>query len=156
VTERELPPRLPPAGSENVLFQAFRTSVAIRELTQFALEGTGITGEQYGLLGVVHFFPDRTPTELAAALGLPPTTVARLVAGFLDEGLAERRPNPDDGRSYLLRTTERGGEIVQTIAPRIGENVKALGAVSRRPRADIADALLALEEAARQVAAERQ
>ena len=63
----------------------------------------------------------------------------------IEEGLAEKRPNPDDGRSYLLRTTERGGEIVQTIAPRIGENVKALGAISRRPLADIADALLALE-----------
>jgi DNA-binding MarR family transcriptional regulator len=115
-----------------------------------------ITGEQYGLLGVVHFFPDRTPTELAEALGLPPTTVSRLVAGFIEEGLAERRPNPADGRSYLLRATDRGGRIVETIAPRIGEYVKALGGVSRRPLADIADALLALEEAARAVATDRQ
>ena len=153
---RELPPRLPPTGTENVLFQNFRTGAAVRELMQGVLAGTGITGEQYGVLGVVHFFPDRTPTELAAALGLPPTSVSRLVAGFLEEGLAERRPNPADGRSYLLRTTARGARAVETISPRIAENVKALGAASRRPLADIADALLALEEAARAVAAERQ
>ena len=151
----DLPPRLPPAGTENVLFQHFRTGAALRELMRPAFEGTDITGEQYGLLGVVHFFPDRTPTELAAALGLPPTTVSRLVASFVEEGLAERRPNPADGRSYLLRATERGSGIVETIAPRIGEYVQALGGVSRRPLADIADALLALEEAARAVAAER-
>src|SRR3954468_6798809 len=142
MSARELPPRLPPAGTENVLFQHFRTGMAVREVMQYALADTGITGEQYGLLGVVHFFPDRTPTELAAALGLPPTTVSRLVSGFLDEGLAERRPNPADGRSYLLRTTTRGSRVVETIAPRIAENVKAIGAASRRPLADIADALL--------------
>ncbi len=153
---RELPPRLPPAGTENVLFQHSRTTAAVRELMHGVLADTGITGEQYGVLGVVHFFPDRTPTELAVALGLPPTTVSRLVAGFLEDGLAERHPNPADGRSYLLRTTERGGRMVETIAPRIAENVKAIGATSRRPLADIADALLALEEAARAVAAERQ
>ena len=152
----ELPPRLPPAGTDNVLFQHFRTTVAVRELMQGVWAGTGITGEQYGLLGVVHFFPDRTPTELAVALGLPPTTVSRLVAGFLEDGLAERRPNPADGRSYLLRATAHGSRVVETISPRIAENVKALGAAARRPLADIADALLALEEAARAVAADRQ
>jgi DNA-binding MarR family transcriptional regulator len=155
VATPQLPSRLPPTGTDNVLFQHFRTSAAVRELMQAALAGTGITGEQYGVLGVVHFFPDRTPTELAAVLGLPPTTVSRLVAGFLEEGLAERRPNPADGRSYLLRTTTRGSRVVETIAPRIAENVTAIGAASRRPLADIADALLALEDAARAVAAER-
>src|SRR4051794_4050551 len=156
MSARELPPRLPPAGTENVLFQHYRTGMAVREVMQYALADTGITGEQYALLGVVHFFPGRTPTELAAALGLPPTTVSRLVAGFLEEGLAERQPNPGDGRSYLLRTTERGARVVAQIAPRIADHVKALGGTSRRPLADIADALLALEEAARAVAAERK
>jgi len=154
--KRELPPRLPPAGSDNVLFQHHRTSAAVRLVMQYALDGTGVTGEEYAILGVVHFFPGRTPTELATALGVPPTTVSRLVARFIEEGLAEKRPNPDDGRSYVLRTTKRGGKVVETIAPRIAENVRAIGAASRRPLGDIADALLALEEAARAVAAERQ
>ena len=91
-----------------MLFQSFRTGIALRELMRPAFEGADVTGEEYGVLGVLHFFPDRTPTELAAALGIPPTTVSRHVARFLSDGLAERIPNPEDGRSYLLRPTKPG------------------------------------------------
>jgi DNA-binding MarR family transcriptional regulator len=155
VSDREPLPRLPGAGTVNVLFQSFRTEAAIRELMRGVVEGTGVTGEEYAVLGVVHFFPDRTPTELAAALGIPPTTVSRHVARFLRDGLAEKRPNPDDGRSYLLRATRRGTKVVQTIAPRIGERVEALGRVTDRPLEEIALALQSLEQAAKAVATER-
>ena len=156
VSERELPPRLPPAGSPNVLFQQFRTGSAIRELMQEAVAGTDVSGEEYGVLGVISFFPDRTPTELAAALGIPPTTVSRHVSRFLAEGLAERRPNPSDGRSYLLRTTDRGRAVVETIAPRIGELVAALRPVSDVPLEEISAALEALERAAKRVLEDRR
>jgi len=146
-----LPSRLPPEGTTNVLFQSFRTLTAVRELFKTALEGTGITGEEYAVLGVLHFFPDRTPTELAAALGIPPTTVSRLVAGFLRDGLAVRDENPEDGRSYLLRSTARGNKIVQTIAPRVAKLVEALGAVSTQPLTEISASLVAFEDAAKNV-----
>ncbi len=57
-------------------------------------DGTGVTGEEYGVLGVLHFFPDRTPTELASALGIPPTTVSRHVAP-----LPARRPGRAEAES---------------------------------------------------------
>lgn len=155
MARKPLPPRLPPEGTSNVLFQNFRTGLAVRELVRTAYEGTGLTGEEYGVLGVVHFFPDRTPTELATALGIPPTTVSRQVAGFLRDGLAERVPNPEDGRSYLLRATKKGSSIVETIAPRIGELVRALEEVADQPLAEIAAALVILENAAKQVLADR-
>ena len=129
--------------------------MALRELMEHTYDGTGVTGEEYGVLGVLHFFPDRTPTELASALGLPPTTVSRHVARFLRDGLAERRPNPEDGRSYLLRSTKKGAKIVETIAPRIAELVEALGAVSEQPLPEIAASLAALEDAAKRVVADR-
>jgi len=150
-----LPPRLPPEGTTNVLFQSFRTQVALRELMRTAVEGTGVTGEEYGVLGVIHFFPDRTPTELSEALGIPATTVSRHVARFLRDGLVERTANPEDGRSYLLRPTARGSRIVQTIAPRLQKLVAALGRASERPLAEIVEALVALEDAAKKVAATR-
>jgi DNA-binding MarR family transcriptional regulator len=155
VSRKPLPPRLPPEGTANVLFQSFRTNVALRELMKPVYEGTGITGEEYGVLGVLHFFPERTPTELATALGIPPTTVSRHVARFLRDGLAERTPNPEDGRSYLLRPTARGSEIVETIAPRIGELVKALGRASEQELPEIAAALVSLEDAAKRVLEDR-
>ncbi len=150
---REPLPRLPPEGTHNVLFQSFRTQAALRELMREVWTGTGVTGEEYGVLGVVEFFPDRTPTELANALGIPPTTVSRHVARFLADGLAERRPNPEDGRSYLLRTTPKGSKIVQTIAPRIAERVQALDAVTEQPLEQIAASLASLERAAKEALA---
>jgi DNA-binding MarR family transcriptional regulator len=156
MTPREpLPLRLPPEGTANVLFQSFRTGIAIRELMKTVWEGSGVTGEEYGVLGVLHFFPDRTPTELATAIGIPPTTVSRHVARFLRDGLVERKPNPEDGRSYLLRTTARGSKIVETVAPQIGKVVEALGKESAQPLVEIASALVALEDAAKKVAAGR-
>ena len=150
-----LPPRVPPEGTSNVLFQSLRTGIALRELLKSAVADTGITSEEYGVLGVLHFFPDRTPTELATALGIPPTTVSRHVARFLRDGLAERAENPEDGRSYLLRPTRRGSKVVETIAPRIRELVQALGSVSDRPLTEIAAALVALEDAAKSVLEDR-
>src|SRR4051812_50021540 len=90
-------PRLPPEGTANVLFQSFRTQAAIRELMQGVLAGTGVSGEEYAILGVVHFFPDRTPTELAGALGIPPTSVSRQGAALLEKRLRPRRPQPGGG-----------------------------------------------------------
>lgn len=152
---KPLPSRLPPEGTSNVLFQNFRTAQALRELTRPAFEGSGVSGEEYGVLGVLHFFPDRTPTELAGALGIPPTTVSRHVARFLRDGLAERAPNPEDGRSYLLRPTARGSKIVEAIAPRIGKLVEELGEVSEQPLSEIAASLVALENAVKRVLEKR-
>lgn len=154
-TREPLPPRLPPEGTANVLFQNLRTGIAVRELMKPVFEGTGVSGEEYGVLGVLHFFPDRTPTELSAVLGIPPTTVSRHVARFLRDGLVQRRPNPEDGRSYLLRPTRRGMKIVETIAPRVGELVDGLAKVSTQPLTDIAGALVALEDAAKELASRR-
>jgi DNA-binding MarR family transcriptional regulator len=151
MTRKPLPSRLPPEGTRNVFFQSFRTGLAMRELTKSAVDGTGVSGEEYGVLGVVYFFPDRTPTELASALGIPPTTVSRHVARFLGDGLVERRENPHDGRSYLLRATPRGSKIVETIAPRLTKLVDELAEVSEQPLPEIAASLVALENAAKRV-----
>ena len=156
MVEREPLPRLPPSGGPNVLFQQFRTGLAVRELMQEAVAGTGVTAEEYAILGVVNFFPDRTPTELAASLGIPPTTVSRHVGRFLRDGLAERRPNPDDGRSYLLRTTKSGRAVVETIAPLIADLVGALRPAAGMPLEQISTALEALERAAKQVVTDRR
>jgi len=146
-------PRLPAEGTANVLFQSFRTQTAIRELMQGVLAGTGVSGEEYAILGVVHFFPDRTPTELAAALGIPPTSVSRQVAALLDKGLVARRPNPEDGRSYLLSATARGSKAVTKIAPRVADRIEAIGQVAKQPLEEIAASLASLESAVKEILA---
>jgi len=135
---------------DNVLLQTFRTNEAVRELMSGAVAGTEITPAEYAVLSVIASLRAVSPTELAALLRVPPTTISRHVARMVEAGLAQRSPNPADGRSYLLELTDAGRAVVQTIAPRVRGFVEQL-----RERADVDEieaALVSLEEAARALA----
>jgi len=139
---------LGPAG--NVLLQMFRTSHAVRELVVRAVEGTGITPDEWAVLSSIAYQGPVSPSELAARLRVPPTTISRHVAGFVESGLAGRIPNPDDGRSYLLELTGDGKAVVSTITPRFADLLDRLRA--QTVVEEIEAALLELERAARVVA----
>lgn len=135
---------------DNVILQTYRANEAVRELMLGAVAGTGITPPEYAVLSVIGVMRALSPTELAALLRIPPTTISRLVARVVDAGLALRSPNPADGRSYLLELTEEGRAVVRTIVPRVRRLVEELAA-----RADVVEieaALVSLEEAARAIA----
>jgi DNA-binding MarR family transcriptional regulator len=134
---------------DNVLLQMFRTGHAVRELMLEAVAGTGITADEYAVLGLIGAMRSVSPTDLAARLRVPPTTISRHAARMVDSGLARRVPNPDDGRSYLLELTEPGRKIVRTIAPRIRSLVERLAEVTDVE--EIAAALVDLEQAAKTV-----
>jgi DNA-binding MarR family transcriptional regulator len=135
---------------DNVLLQAFRTTHATHELMLGAVAGTGIAPNEYAVLSAIGVLRSVSPTELAAVLRVPPTSISRHVARLVEAGLAVRSPNPADRRSYLLELTDDGRRVTRTIAPRIRDLLARLGA-----RADvdaIEAALVELEEAARAVA----
>jgi DNA-binding MarR family transcriptional regulator len=136
-----------PLRRENVLLQMFRTGLPLRELMARAVAGTGVTADEYAVLGVVGAFGPIAPSELSARLGMPRTSMSRYMARLLEEGLVARSSNPNDGRSYLVDVTPRGRTIVQTIAPRIRETLDALAEASSIPLADIGAGLIALEDA---------
>jgi DNA-binding MarR family transcriptional regulator len=137
--------RLP--RGDNVLLQMFRTSQATRALVMQATEGSGITPDEFAVLSAIGALRSSTPTELATRLGVPPTTISRYVAGFVERGLVERAPNPADRRSYLLEVTEEGRGVVRKIAPRFRRIVDEL---RERLDVDAIDArLVEFERAAR-------
>jgi DNA-binding MarR family transcriptional regulator len=112
-----------------------------------AVAGMGITPAEYAVRSVIGVMRAVSPTELAAFLRVPPTTISRHVARMVEAGLAQRAPNPADGRSYLLELTDDGRAVVQRIAPRVRGFVEQL---TQRLDVDaIETALVALEEAAR-------
>lgn len=47
-------------------------------------------------------------TEIAGALNLDASTVSRHLTRLADDGLIERRPDPEDGRASLVSTTAAG------------------------------------------------
>jgi DNA-binding MarR family transcriptional regulator len=121
----------------------------MRRLVARALEQEDVSPDEYGVFsGIVGLGPI-SPTELASALGIPPTTISVYVARFLDRGLARRQPNPDDGRSYLLEVTEDGHALVQRVGPRLRVEADALMAASDLSFEQLMSALGTLETAAR-------
>jgi DNA-binding MarR family transcriptional regulator len=138
-------------GADNVLFQFFRTQQSLRELMAQVVEGSGITSFDYALLGVVSLLGPLSPSELAARTAVPPTTVSRYVAGFVDRGLVSRAPNPADGRSYLVEITPAGRAAVERVLPRLRRAVQALAEQAGTPLAGIVDVLVELDERARRV-----
>jgi DNA-binding MarR family transcriptional regulator len=132
---------------DNVLLQMFRTSQAVRGLVLQATEGSGITPDEYAVLSATAVLRSTTPTELAARLRVPPTTISRYVASFVERGLVERAPNPSDRRSYLVELTEEGRAVIRKIVPRFRRIVEELG--ERVDVDEIEERLVELERAAR-------
>jgi DNA-binding MarR family transcriptional regulator len=138
----------PQVPGDNVLLQSFRSSQALRAVLARTVVGTGITADEYAVLGVINLLGPVSPTELSTRLSVPATTISRYLAGFVERGLAKREPNPRDGRSYLVRTTSQGRGVVRTVAPRIRKLLAELHEATEMPLDEITRALEALERAA--------
>jgi len=94
---------------------------------------------------------DRPPTkqaDLAAELGVNPSTVLRMVDRLAAAGLVERRPNPDSRREQLVALTAPGRGLVQRVMERRSEEVAALvSGLTPADRAGLVHGLRALTDA---------
>lgn len=80
--------------------------------------------------------------EIAAVLGVNPSTVSRQVAGLVRSGLVERRADPEDGRASPLVVTAAGRRVLDLERRRRATQVgDALAAWSPEARARFADLL---------------
>jgi DNA-binding MarR family transcriptional regulator len=93
-----------------------------------ALEGTGLPAEDYPFYVFVGAEGPWTPTGLAARLGMPLTTVLFRVRRLEPRGHAERAPNPDDGRSFLIRLTDEGQRLLKVARPAFRAQAEAVEA----------------------------
>src|SRR5689334_4719565 len=82
----------------------------IRALDERLARRHGLTVSEFDVLITLVNSPhgELRMTELAHAVMLSPSGLTRLVARLEREGFIERRPAPDDGRSYLARITGSG------------------------------------------------
>jgi DNA-binding MarR family transcriptional regulator len=55
-----------------------------------------------------------TPSALARAEQITPQAMGVTVAALVRRGLAERRPDPDDGRLTIVSLTESGRQVVRS------------------------------------------
>ena len=134
---------------DNPIFRFFRISNSMRELVARAVDGSGLSPDEYGVFSGIVNLGRVSPTELAAKLGVPPTTISVYLARFLGQGIVRRLPNPEDGRSYLVEPTERGREVLAYVGPRLRVEAEALMAASELSFDELMDALGVLESAAK-------
>ena len=69
---------------------------------------SGLVGGEYAVASWLNVCGQATPTELAADLGMKPTTLTSIIERLVRKRQIRRRPNPEDGRSYLLELTAKG------------------------------------------------
>lgn len=73
----------------------------------------GLSAPRASLMSVLVFAGPRTIGELARIERVRSPTITALVNGLEADGLARRRPSPDDGRQVMVEATARGRRILQ-------------------------------------------
>jgi DNA-binding MarR family transcriptional regulator len=92
----------------DVLFLVWLVAQSTEDLIDGVLAAAGLSADEYALFSMLRATRGITPTELARWMAAPPTTVSAYLKRFTARGLVTRVPNPDDGRSSLVRLTPAG------------------------------------------------
>jgi DNA-binding MarR family transcriptional regulator len=83
------------------------------------LAAEGVKAELLGLLTQIRLLEPVTPSALSMRTGIAPATLYDYVGRLVEEKLVRRDPNPADGRSHLISTTEAGVARVQGSSPAV-------------------------------------
>jgi DNA-binding MarR family transcriptional regulator len=111
------------------------------QLVQRELAADAVDDDRYAMLSLIGVRAPVRLTELAFDLGLPLTTASDAVRRLEARGDVRRRPNPDDGRSYLFeltpagtRTWKRGFGALQRINEALARELEDEPSVARALR----------------------
>jgi DNA-binding MarR family transcriptional regulator len=141
----------PPQRRISLPFDIFELSTRLGTYLGHALEGTGVRPAEYAVYSLMLEAGPRTPSELAAMLGMPLSTMSTYLAAMLGRGDAKRIPNPSDGRSVRVVLTDRGRGVVRMVNPPFTRALITLESNLDTPvgdvRATLRDILDAIERA---------
>ena len=115
-------------GPDTILLDLFRTNQFRERLIATALEGLELPPEDYPFYVLVGAEGPWTPTALAGRMAMPLSTVLFRVKRLEQRGHAERVPNPDDRRSYLVSLTDEGQKLLRQARPRFRACAEAVEA----------------------------
>jgi len=135
-------------GPPTVLFEVFWAHQTRKRLIERALAEVELPAEDYPFYVLIGAEGPWTPTGLAARLIMPLTTVIFRVKRLESRGHAERVPNPDDGRSFLIRLTPEGQRLLDEARPAFRDYAEAVEArLGPEQVVALKDALAALRAA---------
>ncbi|MEU9130468.1 MarR family transcriptional regulator [Kitasatospora sp. NPDC048540] len=109
--------------------------------THFARYGLS-TGRYRLLADLEDSGGEKSPSRLAAGLGVSRATVTGLVDALERDGLVVRRPSTEDGRGAVVVLTARGAQRLRDLAPDHFDRLQAMvGELTREERAVFLDLL---------------
>jgi len=137
----------------SLLFDLFAANQQAKTLLTAAMGAVALKPDEYAVYSGVFEYAPITPTELAAVVGMPPTTLSHYIRRMREAGHVVEKRDPADGRSRTLALT-RTGLAAHRQANRAFE--LAYGAFVKRIRSKSAvkAALATVETAARDALAD--
>jgi DNA-binding MarR family transcriptional regulator len=136
------------SGPDTILLDLFRTNQVRERLIASALHGLELPPEDYPMYVMIGAEGPWTPTAFAARTEMPLSTVLFRIGRLESRGHAERIPNPDDRRSYLVRLTPEGQRLLRQARPRFRAYAEAVEARLGEERlGQLRDGLTDLREA---------
>ncbi len=126
-------------GPGNVLFDLWLAARAATARIDEATRAAGLDADEFAVYSVLAATGGMTPSELARWMAAPATTVSSYATRFTRRGHLERVANPRDGRSHLLRLTDRGraahraaGELFEPVLEEVEGHLGPLAPAVRR------------------------
>jgi len=114
-----------------LFLQPFVVSQLVGAVIEDVVEGSGLTGREYAVASWLAHAGPVTPTDLAAELGIVPTTLSAIIDRLVRKGQVRKVGHPEDGRSYVLeltpagrRTNQRNGRRLERALARLREELE--------------------------------
>ena len=114
------------SGGPTILLDLFLTNQHRKRMIEAALADTELPAEDYPVYVLVGAEGPWTPTGLATRLEMPLSTMLFRLGRLERRGHAERFPNPDDRRSYLIRLTKDGERLLGEARPAFRDYAEAV------------------------------
>jgi DNA-binding MarR family transcriptional regulator len=103
-------------GAGFVLLDLHYAAQLAGRLLREELDRVDARAEWAGLLTEIRTLEPVRPSVLARRTGVAAATLYDYVERLVDDGLVRRSANPEDGRSFLIETTDAGRERVVAVS----------------------------------------
>jgi DNA-binding MarR family transcriptional regulator len=115
-------------------------------LLQQAMADAPLSPADFAVYSALRYMQPTTPTQLAATLGMKPTTLSSVLVRMAETGHLMRRRNPADGRSVVVSLNAAGVRVTEACFASFGAAIQAF---RRNLEVDEQDFLDHLEAASR-------
>jgi len=111
---------------ELIGFNTVSTSKRISRLLNIKLKPYDIRAEQWTVLKRLYEIDEINQKDLSERADKDQATVTKILDLLEKRGLVERKPNPNDRRSFLISITDKGKELAKELTPFIEDIFKTI------------------------------